>query len=111
MGILRMDIQSIPQNRTEINLFIRHRWCRMLDRGGIFLCLPRARLLYESTEPVCYGCRSIMHPDDIKGWPEKYAPTLFKDGVPLGDDIRMEKLGVRLDLLFCEIQLQQAKAP
>lgn len=111
--MVTISVHSIPQkqkSQSRPSLLVRHRWI-YLTESNTFRCsrsVPES--LYESVDPLCFGCRSVIHQDDVPEYPEAYRPSVDKNGETIGTDIRLESLGVRLDLLNEELKLQLREA-
>ena len=94
---------------SRISLLTRHRWIPLLDaRAPRFTCHPRVPPLYDSYDPVCYGCESTIVFTDLRGYPDQFRPSIDeRTGETANTDAKLEELGVRLDLRFCELALEQ----
>lgn len=107
--MVTISMHSIPQkqkSQSRPSLLIRHRWIYITE-SNMFRCsraVPAS--LYESPDPLCYGCRSVIHQNDVPGYPDAYRPSVMRNGETIGTDARLESLGVRLDLLNEELKLQ-----
>ena len=99
--------------RSSISLLTRHRWIPLLEaRPQRWLCHPQASVMYESVgDPICFGCRSTIVFSDLADYPDAYRPTVDKTtGETVNTAAMLEKLAVRLDILFCELKMKEGAA-
>ena len=93
-------------NATKIVMLIRHRWIGVQERR-VWLCHPKAVSLYESSDPICYGCGSEIAFRDFPN-PDRYRRRR-KDVERDFSFPQLEAFGLRLDLLFEELKIRHVR--